>query len=61
MSRRIHRTPGGQRRSGTGRYCKGVATGTRMYGPGGSFEARPVPEIEAQDAPEKEKQDDETL
>lgn len=37
MSRRIHRTPGGQRRSGSGAHCKGVATGKRLQGPGGMY------------------------
>lgn len=37
MSRRIHRTPGGQRRSGSGAYCKGVSTGKRLQGPGGMY------------------------
>ena len=60
MSRRRFRTPGGQPRSGTGRYCQGVKTGLRMVGPGGVFRPRhhAQPAEEAQDAPEKENDDE---
>ena len=30
-------SPGGQRRSGSGAHCKGVATGKRLQGPGGMY------------------------
>ena len=55
MSRRIHRTPGGQRRSGSGAHCKGVATGKRLQGPGGMYGGpRTTPEPQPQNEPEKE-------
>ena len=55
MSRRIHRTPGGQRRSGSGAHCKGVATGKRLQGPGGMYGGpRTAPEPQPQNEPEKE-------
>lgn len=59
MSRRRFRTPGGQPRSGTGRYCQGAITGLRMVGPGGVFRPRHHAQpAEEADAPEKEEQDE---
>lgn len=56
MSRIRHRTPGGQRRAGSGRYAKAVKVGT-LIGPGGHFRPHHHAE-EAQDvAPEKEDDD----